>query len=155
MGDVGLAAPGLLVAALGQEAVVRQVLQDLRELDRVVAGAELRDGLLAAGVGPALAELDQAEEDPAGDLGPGRALERRDDRVGVLGDRHLEAGALALAIGDRVGRPREDQRLVGRRGSTRRSSFSQSRTRVSCTSGSTPGEPAASAARRSTRADST
>ena len=72
----------------------------------------LRDGLLAAGIGPALAKLDQAEEDPAGDLGPERARERRDDRFGVLGDRHIEAGAVALCIGDRVGRPREDQRLV-------------------------------------------
>ena len=93
--DVRLTSPGALIAALRDEPVIGEVLQEFLKLDRVVAGAELFHGLLTTCVRAAFAELDQSQKDPPGDLALRRVHERRNDRLGVTSDRDFQSGLLA------------------------------------------------------------
>ena len=80
--------------------------------DRIVARAELRDRLLTPGVGSALTELDQPDENPPRNLDLNRILdlESLQDPVGMAGDGDLESGAL-LAVMTVDRKPCEARRI--------------------------------------------
>ena len=86
-----------IISAGGQEPVFDQVLQGPIEHRRVVVGtAEIRERLLTAGIGQTLAELDQAQEDAAGDLLAGRRIRKvTQGAIGMAGHRVCQAAPVA------------------------------------------------------------
>ena len=91
--------PSRLVGAGGQQAVGDQDVGARRRKRRGRrSGAEVVDAELAAGVGAALAELDQTQEDPPGDpLLIGR--QGGEGGVGLGGHRHGQAATAVVAEG--------------------------------------------------------
>ena len=111
MGDIDLPAATPLLAAERQQAAIRQVVQCPLEQEGVVGGGlQFRDRLLAAGVGPSLAELDQPQEDPPGDRLLLRRREGSQRRLGAAGHGDLQARAFAARGPGRAGG--RSQRLI-------------------------------------------
>ena len=150
MGEVDAPVGAILAAGRRQHPVVDEVGHGRVELGRVVARrAQVAHPLLPAGVGTALAELDESHEDPPGDRLPvRRELQPRSCRPPR--HRRLEAASRAVAG---PSPPAIDSYASS--GRNRRASPSHESTNASWTSGSTPGSPAASATSRSTREGST
>ena len=80
-----------------QHAAIYQSIDDLVDLHGILSGAGQRGArLLAPGIGPALTEADQAQQDPASE----QLLRRREvveDRVGAARERNGEAAASVAA----------------------------------------------------------